>query len=542
MLLRPTALSERSDRLIRQLLIVLVIITGAGLRLWSINHGLTPGYPVYHMEEPFYTHAAQHLACEGDLDESLLQAHSYTNALIIFMMQGLRIFDWCSPASMSSMPSDMVLIGRLISVFFGTATLFVVYLLGAKLYSQPVGIISALFMAVNFLHVRESHYGTPDIMTIFFSMLTLYSYLYVANEDAKRKHYLIAGVLTALSINGRLTNILLILPLLYAHIYGRRTFEERHVGAWVRSLLDTRLIWAGFAVVLTWLIVNPQLWVNPIGYLRYWRSFFSFGSQGGYGRLQIDVLPAPLFYIRAIEWGSGLLLAIVMGAGVIWAIVSRQFGDILLLLFLITYFTIASSTTVYFARYSIPMLPLLGLLAARLLWELSPLNRRLAWVTVSLIVLLIQPVERIARYNYLQNQTNTRVLSGQWIEKNIPQSSKIATEWHSPVFDMSRYEVTVVDFYGLSVEDLATYRDQGYEYLIVTSFIRDTQMLKPEEQQRKRAFYQQLAAEGRLVHLTKAYIGESYPPFDIDQALGPITHMDLFERPGPTIEIYQLDT
>lgn len=520
---------------------MLIIIIGAGLRLWSVNHGLIPGYPVYHMEEPFYTHAAQHLACEGDPDEPLLQAHTYTYAVTAFIAQALRISDWCSPASMSRTPSDMVLIGRLISVFFGTATLFVVYLLGAKLYSQPVGIISALFIAVNFLHVRESHYGTPDVTTIFFSMLTLYSYLYIANEDAKRKHYLIAGILTAVSINGRLTNVLLILVLLYAHIHGRRTLEERRVGAWIRSLFDTRLLWAGFVLVLTWLIINLQLWFNPIGFLRYWKSFFSFGSEGGYGRLRIDALPAPLFYIRAIEWSSGLLLAMVTGAGVIWAVIRRKFGDVLLLLFLIAYFTIASSTTVYFARYSIPMLPPLVVLAARLLCELSPFNRRLTWVAVSLIILLIQPIERIAHYNYLQSQTNTRVIAGRWIEENLPHSAKIATEWHSPVFDMSLYEVTVVDFYGLSVEDLAAYQDQGYEYLIVTSFIRDTQMLKPEDQQRKQAFYQQLAAEAQLIHLTKSYIGESPPPFDIDQVLGPITHMDLFERPGPTIEIYQLD-
>lgn len=540
--MRPTASSEHSHRLIRQLSIVLIIIIGAGLRLWSINHGLTPGYPVYHMEEPFYTHAAQHLACEGDLDESLLQAHTYTYALTTVVMQALRISDWCSPVSMSSTPSDMVLIGRLISVFFGTATLFVVYLLGAKLYSQPVGIISALFTTLNFLHVRESHHGTPDITTIFLSMLTLYSYLYVANRDAKRKHYLIAGILTALSINGRLTNVLLILPLLYAHFYGCGIRGQRGVRAWLRLVFDIRLIWAGVAVVLTWLIVNPQLWVNPIDYLRYWRSFFSFGSQGGYGRLQIDVLPAPLFYVRAIEWGSGLLLALLMAAGVVWAFLQRQFADVLLLMFLIAYFVVASITTVYFARYSIPMLPLLGLLAARLLWDLLPVNRRLAWIVVSGVILLIQPVERIVQYSRLQSQINTRVLAGQWIEENIPPASKIATEWHSPVFDNSRYAVTVVDFCGLSVEDLETYRQQGYEYLIVTSFIRDTHMLRDEDEQHKRMFYQQLAAEGHLIHLTKNYIGETYPPFDIDQVLGPITYMNLFERPGPTIEIYHLDT
>ena len=58
-------------------------------------------------------------------------------------------------------------IARLLSLFIGTITIPLLYFLGKKLYSRVAGLIAAAFLAVAFLHVRNSHFGVVDIFLTF---------------------------------------------------------------------------------------------------------------------------------------------------------------------------------------------------------------------------------------------------------------------------------------------------------------------------------------------------------------------------------------
>jgi hypothetical protein len=504
-----------------------VIIIGLLARVWALGFGL-PHW--YHMEEPFYTDVAWNLACNHNTDSPLLQPHTLVLAL---MMSVARFFQ---PAAVcGGAGPDSPLLGRLISAAMGTITIWIVYKLGRSLFSMPAGVMGALFLALNFLHVRESHYATPDSTAVLLMTSALWAYVLIAKKGATYGHYALASALTALAIVGRPTAVLLALPFAYAHAYVCFASQRFSLRSLLKAAFSPKVLFSGLILLVTYALVNPQLWVNPVGHLKYWYSFLSLS-----GRIQYlsDLLPAPLFYLRAIEWGSGLILALLMVIGLIWAIRHRSFGDVLLLSFIIPYWTLAAFSKVYFARYMIPILPVLGILAARFLWEVLPQSRRLVWATALLLILVIQPVESIVRYDYLLTQTDTRTLAKTWIETHIPRGTKIATEWHTAPIE--GYDLTAVGFYGLSEKEVESYRQEGYEYLIVSSFIRDFSMASPAEEVRKRAFYSNLANAAELVRAFKPYAGPTAPPYVMDQSLGPITSLDQFERPGPTIEVYRL--
>lgn len=509
-------------------LLGVIIIIGLVVRIWAIDFGL-PFW--YHMEEPFYTGAAWNLACKHDADSSLLQSHTY---LLGFSIASLRLLPSAAAICETDRPISP-LPGRLISVMMGIATIWMVYRLGLSLFNTRAGLVGALFISLNFLHVRESHHGTPDVTAVFLITATLLSYAYIVQKGGTRGRYVIASILTVLSINGRPTAILLLLPFIYAHLMTYSVFQSRSWSAWREALLSPRVPLSIAVMLVAFILVNLRMLVNPIEFLRYW---YNFVTLGGRIRYLVDSLPAPLFYLRAIEWGSGLLLALVMGVGFIWAIRRRTFGDILLIGFIIPYFILASISTVYFARYIIPLLPLLGLLAARFLDEILPKSRSTVWLTAVVAILLIQPVVWIEQYDSLLLQTDTRTLARQWIETHIPSKTKIAAEWHSPA--ITGYDLTTVDFYGLSEKSIESYRQDGYEYLIVSSFIRDFSLHSAEEEKQKRVFYAELANSADLAMEFKPYSGSTEPPFMIDQVLGPLTSLSEFERPGPTIQIYHL--
>lgn len=518
-----------SDRFRINSLLWMLLLIGFGIRALGIDFG----FPYdYHMEEPAYSSAAWHLACLGNPDSPLLQPHTLLSAIGIWLMRVLQEPGVCS-ASFELTPG-LLLLERLISAGLGTATIAVVYRLGRLLYASHVGLIGAACITLNFLHVRESHHGTPDVVALFLGTMALWAYARIGRYG-RTKDYLAAAVFSALSIVGRPTASLLMLPFAFAHVQrhgGLRNLSRRNLQA---AFLSGRL-WASLCVMgATFLMSNVQLLINPIGYLKYWYSFLKLSDRIRY---LSDPLPAPLFYIRTLEWAGGALLVIAMGVGLLWALRQRTYSDLLLVSFIIPYFVLGSASSVYFARYALPIMPGLSLLAARLVEAVPQLRRRPVWLVPVLAVFLLQPGLRIVRYDYLLLQTDTRTLAKEWIEENVPPNAKIAMEWHGP--HLSDRSATVVDFYGLSEDSLPNYRQAGYEYLVVSSFIRDFHLAAPAEDRRKREFYASLAQQAEVVAQFKPYSGTLKPPYYLDQSLGPITSLFDFERPGPTIEIYRL--
>lgn len=79
---------------------------------------------------------------------------------------------------------DPILVARIPSVFFGTLTIFLTYLLGRRLYSNKVGLLSALFLALLPWHIIMSRMGIKIILVPFFGTLIFYL-LYAGMKDRK---------------------------------------------------------------------------------------------------------------------------------------------------------------------------------------------------------------------------------------------------------------------------------------------------------------------------------------------------------------------
>ena len=70
-------------------------------------------------------------------------------------------------------PGPYFLLGRLLSVAMGTASVYLVYRLGRDAFGRPAGLLAALFLAVAPLHVAYSHMAVTDVTAVAFSLLAL---------------------------------------------------------------------------------------------------------------------------------------------------------------------------------------------------------------------------------------------------------------------------------------------------------------------------------------------------------------------------------
>lgn len=64
-------------------------------------------------------------------------------------------------------PSPLYLLARSLTAVLGTVSIGLVYLIGRRLADNRVGILAAGFLAVAFLHVRDSHFATVDVPATF---------------------------------------------------------------------------------------------------------------------------------------------------------------------------------------------------------------------------------------------------------------------------------------------------------------------------------------------------------------------------------------
>ncbi len=95
---------------------------------------------------------------------------------------------------------------RSLSVIFGVLTIPAVYLLAARLFDRPTGLISAALLSVHSFHIHWSQETRAYSFLILLLVLTLYSFVAAMESNSKLSYWLAFSVLAALCI--------------YAHIFA----------------------------------------------------------------------------------------------------------------------------------------------------------------------------------------------------------------------------------------------------------------------------------------------------------------------------------
>lgn len=186
--LRRIALSEA---VLRQMFLLLILGAGAALRLWQIN------VLGFNSDEAVYAGQAAAIARVPYL-QGLFPVFRSHPLLYQFLLS--LVFKY---GGMSD------LWPRLLSVAFGVATVYVVYLLASVLYGPRAGLIASAFLAMMPYHVIVTRQALLDGPMVFFATLTLY--LLAKFADTQRGAWLYAvGVGMGLTFLAKETGIILI--------------------------------------------------------------------------------------------------------------------------------------------------------------------------------------------------------------------------------------------------------------------------------------------------------------------------------------------
>lgn len=296
---------------------------------------------------------------------------------------------------------------RLISAFFGTLTIIVIYKITKLLFGNRKTAITAAFLCtVSFNFVHASHFGRPWSVALFFMALALLFSL--------KKRVFVAYVSIALAYGFHQVG-LLFLPLVFL-----LTFKNRSLKIALSIFI---------CAVLVILFSNLTLKVGIIESIKNGQSFVRSNVLiTDLLRGDFNIVKSILFTIRG-NFAQNYLVNLLLTDGVLFLssllgilIVFRQRSKTatILIAYFLLYFIFASLFFHPLIRYLVPLLIILIPFAA---YAIIHLLGRKSYLIVLLI--LLASINSLY-WNYLFIKRPTFVLAHEWIEQNIPVDLPIA--------------------------------------------------------------------------------------------------------------------
>ena len=315
-------------------------------------------------------------------------------------------------------PFPFYVLARAWSCLTGVVTVVLTACLGARLFGGSAGLLSGLFTAVSFLHVRESHYtwfDAPGVACATGALLAAITY----RTNGRAWLLVLAGLLAGMAGGHRyqLAVVLLVLPV-----------AALTTGAPRRSLplLAAAMVAGGAAFAL----------LSPYSFLEFSRASHDLRTQlaVSYWRPQPQALPFGTILSAAV--GIPLCGLALIGLA---AALPRRPGDVAVLLApAVPYTASVLLAPRLFARYAVPLVPAIAVLAAAGVSSLATRmgGRRASRIIGALLVLvaIADPLVRSILFDRVLAREDTRWAAGRWIVDHVPDGDRLVrpgSGWYS---------------------------------------------------------------------------------------------------------------
>jgi len=544
---------------------VTALLAGAlALRLWGLRHGLPY---VYNADEnAHFVPGAIGMFGHTYNPNYFINPPAFTYLLHVLFALGFGGREGVSDAYAAN-AGDVFAVARAASAVLGAAAVGGLAWAGVRLFDGRTGLVAAALLAVAFLPVHYAHFALNDVPTLAPLCLALAGAGGVLARG-RRRDYALAGVGLGLACATKYTGGIVLLPLLAAAAVAPGRSLAGRLGG---------LALAGALAIAAFLIANPFALLD-FGSFRDGLGEQSAASSDGGGKLGLTADNGILYYLGTTTWGLGWVpvLAALGGAA---GLAAKDWRRAAVLVPPVVLFVLFMGTQDrYFARWLLPVYPILCLLAAygavsAATWTFERLRRpRPGWAAAAAGVLLCaQGLVYAVHNDVVLSRSDTRQLARDWMVANVPPGTKVVIEpvvpdaWASdpgralpatgngarwakwptsrsrlradgtarrdslgPIVKLEDYERTL--FPGL----VAQYARKGYCTVLTGSTQFGRALAEPDAVPRALRYYDALRRNGRVVFAARQPVRTF--SFDFSFNAYPLD----FERPGPEIVIYRL--
>jgi 4-amino-4-deoxy-L-arabinose transferase-like glycosyltransferase len=488
-----------------------VLAAAAILRLWGIAQGIPYAVGV---DEPEIIERAVRMMKSGDFHPHFFDYPT----LYIYVQVVVGCLNFLSQTIFGGIHSldavgsaEFYLWGRISTALLGTLTVYVVYQIGLR-WGARHALLAAALLAVMPNHVRESHFVLTDV-PLTFLMALAYLLSLRALEKGTPRAFAIAGAAAGLAAATKYYGAAaVLLPLLAAYL--NRSGD--------RSRLRCVLVAFG-AAIGAFLVAAPYTVLDLPAFLNGFAGLMGANKPTTYTWVGWITI---LKHLRQGLGWPGLVLALAgCGLAVVRVFTGpgqARFG--LGVLLLAVYLPLITSREVIWARYLLPVVPVICLLAAIAVVSGVSLLRRFSiprWARTTLIVALtvaalLPPAVTSIQWVRMNARTSTQAIAYAWVMNNIPAGARVALETRGLLLPEHRY--TVKYFKTLTQNELSVFAKEGYDYLVASSGAFGRAFSEPQLEPERYAAYRLLFDGSALVFTVR-------PSSD---------------HPGPELRIYRV--
>ncbi len=562
--------------------LITIILLAAIVRLWGIDFGLP--HTLCRPDESRLVNTAIRFG-GGDLNPHLFNyptLYPYTLFLCygVYFLAGMVVGKFNSVDTFilefSTDPGAFYLIDRLLVAFLGTATVYIVYRIATRLYGRGVALVSSAFMALAYLHVRDSHFGVTDVPMTFLIMCAVLLLLR-AVEDKTSRSYLLAGIVAGLAASVKYAGLMLLMPMLMTHISIVRSQGKR----WLEVLFDRRPLIFAAALVVAFLIGTPYALLDHSQFIR---DFTFEMDHLAYGHRGIILDRGWWHHLHFSLWhGLGWPLLTVSLVGIVCIVRKDPRKALIFLSFPLLYYVVAGRGYTVFARYMIPVVPFLCITGAVCVtclarWIAKRRDGCAEKIAVLLLaaLTLLPSMRSVVAFNSLASLADNRLIASQWVHTQIPHGSSIyqagslgaRLQINPGQFFISKYEqheavITAGLHDHLSTNRLRRIVDSLIDRRLYEewSFHKDSNVFVSRgvkcqgwpdyiiSEESPLAYYGQTAPYIKQLIETDYRMVKRFEAVDVSEPANSYDQQDLFylpyagfkgiQRPGPNINIYE---
>jgi 4-amino-4-deoxy-L-arabinose transferase-like glycosyltransferase len=435
------------------------------------------------------------------------------------------------------------ILGALACLLTGLATA----ILGARRPSDAwVGLSAGLILALAPLHVHLSHYAVNDASASFLLAATLYCGARTLVAPTGRDFFL-AGVLAALAAATKYSfGVGVVMPLVASVGAGGSVgarFQPARRG--VRAGLWAGLTLAGFVVGLV--VGMPEVVVSP-GFV-----LAGIAEQTRLGTIRWNGQSAdPIWqlYAETLVRGLGWPAMAMAFAGMVALWRRDRLALTAVLSVPAAYLGIMLQQALFFARFALPLLPPLAVLAGlgvgaltEALGQRVGTRRAPALGAAMLAVVLLPAAWTTLQIDRLATTTDTRILAQRWLDEHAEGSRAVTEVYGQPITWTGgagsrgyRLQRTAALVEATTIRRLAC---DGVRYFVVASLTSERETtrraLAPED-----SGYDLLTRAGEIVAAFDPFWPGMTAPAHPDDTGIPFWHVEAYARPGPSVTIYEL--
>ena len=370
------------------------------------------------------------------------------------------------------------LLGRQFSAFADLGTIFLLYLIVARLYNRRTALLTAAFSSLAVMQIQQSHFFTTDLFVNLFSFLAIYFAVGIitgksrpAEDDFQltnslssfsgiRKHLwrnpyfwlsLGFGFCFGLAMASKLNifPMALLLPGAFAiRIFTNKEKREKfhHADYW--GLIFFYLSAGGFAAFMAFRIFQPYAFDGILINELWWANIVEQRAQAN----PDAEVPWNLQWARRNNfysfknltlWGLGLPLGILAWAGFLtmgWRILKGEWKHLLLWGWTALYFGWQSLQFNPTMRYQLPIYPLLAMMAAWFIFQIPKFNLNIRrakktstfnFTPIAVILgigILISTGMWAYAFHTIYIREEPRMAASRWIFQNVPGPVNIHTQ------------------------------------------------------------------------------------------------------------------